>query len=689
MAGEIFYPPPFPSQGRRFVPIPQQVDQPPRRNVAATMALVLASWPTGFEHQAPQRASTVPIPQQGDQPPRKTNHVFARLIDSWTPPDPAPTQKSLNIAPLTLAYGSQPPPAGEALEAEQAESPWRDWQSYQPYQRRITAPIPAQGDQPPRFAGILADMLIAIQAWTPPDPLPQQRRPTVPIPQQGDQPPRLPTRLPHSLWLQEPPTPQVPEQSAAITATPAVQPPYVRLQDAILSSWRTDPAPRQRPATVPIPAQGDQPPRLPTQLAYSLWVLDPPLPPQTRPNAAVIPVPATTAQVPYVRLPDAILGAWQTDDPLRARGTTVPIPAQGDQPPRCSVGPMFGLVSSWNTDPWPTQRRLFVVTAPINPPPPSSATQKLALVRSWDAPDPWPTQRRLLAPIPQQGDQPPRRSNVNFGVILRAWEPPPPMPPRLVPSQSQTVITATVAGPGWYAADDGLTYNSGGPQALFPGEARRFWIDFSPMAEIVATDTLTGTPTVVMNPSGIAATAPAVAGNRVLVTLANPTLLNLAVPGDYAATMQVDTLGGSTFVRSGWIHVPDLGTIVFPSMGSGPVPSYPAVGWVVSDDGLVYAVGGPHRKDPAEVRRYWMDFAALTEIVAGDTINAAITPSVGSSPGGLAFANVDVVQSAGSNRVFVDISSGTANTEYQVVFVVTLMGGAVISRGGTLRCVYM
>lgn len=241
------------------------------------------------------------------------------------------------------------------------------------------------------------------------------------------------------------------------------------------------------------------------------------------------------------------------------------------------------------------------------------------------------------------------------------------------------VSTATppvaVAGPGWVASDNGLVPSWDGPRQLRMGERRRFYLDFGPMAELQAGDTLTGTPTV---SASLTAAAPAIVGTRVEVTLTD-----VPAPGEYPVSCQVDTTGGSRFVRSGWIHAPNFPAPPSASIGVGPVPTYPAVGWVVSDDGLVYAVGGPHRKAPAEVRRYWMDFVGLAEIKAGDSIKVSVTPTIGSTPSGLSFANVAV----SGTRVYVDISSGTLNVDYQVTFTITLNGGAVISRSGVLRVV--
>lgn len=133
---------PQPTQRRRFVPIPAQGDQPPRRTIALSMAVILASWPTGLEHPPRQgRRDVVPLtltygnqpprirprfswysPESQPQQPRKLiaativvaehptfTRLPAALLISWNA-EPNRAQYRRGIAPLALVYGDQPPP---------------------------------------------------------------------------------------------------------------------------------------------------------------------------------------------------------------------------------------------------------------------------------------------------------------------------------------------------------------------------------------------------------------------------------------------------------------------------------------------------------------------------------------------------------------------------------------------------
>lgn len=101
-----------------------------------------------------------------------------------------------------------------------------------------------------------------------------------------------------------------------------------------------------------------------------------------------------------------------------------------------------------------------------------------------------------------------------------------------------------------------------------------------------------------------------------------------------------------------------------------------SVGWYASDDGGTFPLASPHRKATADVRRYYMDFQALTEIQATDTIQSQTV-----SGGGLTVANPAI----NGKRIEADLSGGAVNTEYSVTFTATLSSGAVISRVGIVR----
>lgn len=109
----------------------------------------------------------------------------------------------------------------------------------------------------------------------------------------------------------------------------------------------------------------------------------------------------------------------------------------------------------------------------------------------------------------------------------------------------------------------------------------------------------------------------------------------------------------------------------------GPI-THPAEGWHASDDGLVYAVSPPRYKDPRDSRVYFMDFEALTELTAGDTIAGA---AVQVSPAGLFLLDVAV----DGPRILVTLYGGSINVAYGVSFTANLQGGSAITRTGTVR----
>lgn len=196
-----------------------------------------------------------------------------------------------------------------------------------------------------------------------------------------------------------------------------------------------EPFPQQPRRFVPIPAQGDQPPRYSPRSLYALvesW--RPPDPqPQQRP-LTVAPLSLTYGQQPprYSTAGlNAVVETWRPPDPQpQQRRPTVPIPAQGDQPPRYSPVQLYSLVGLWRPpDPQPWQRPVTapIPTAPPPPPPdnpPRYTTAALtSLVASWRPPDPAPQQRRRLAPIPTP-PPPPVPANqraVRMSVVLQAW----------------------------------------------------------------------------------------------------------------------------------------------------------------------------------------------------------------------------------------------------------------------------
>jgi hypothetical protein len=184
-SGGIYRHDPQPTQGRRFVPIPAQGDQPPRRNPALVgMVALLACWPAA---QQPQQRRTqiasllevaaveyVPPPRQqlffaeaewhaaqrregiapltliyGDEPPRRTEATRYAILETWRPPPPEPRQLPRNIAPLTLSYGDQPPP--RSIVVSQTIEAWKFIEAPRKLPARyVPEPIITADDPPPQ-----------------------------------------------------------------------------------------------------------------------------------------------------------------------------------------------------------------------------------------------------------------------------------------------------------------------------------------------------------------------------------------------------------------------------------------------------------------------------------------------------------------------------------------------------------
>lgn len=261
-----------PQQGRRYVPIPAQGQSPPNTYPANTLNTILASWPTGMEYAPYQRPLNIaPLTlTYGSQPPPYSTANLNNTLTAWVPPDPQPTQRPLNIVPLTFTYGNPPTPTNPAL-----------------------------------FNSIIG-------TWIPPDPLPTQRPPTAPIPAQGSQPPPFRQRQPDFTFYADFTPVETVESVAAILPSIVTQTPFIPYPIATIQSWQVDSLPVQRPTTSPITAQGQQPPPYSFVNAYSivnLWQPPDPLPVQ-RPPFAVIPPPIVNNPPTAQPFPWAIIFSW-------------------------------------------------------------------------------------------------------------------------------------------------------------------------------------------------------------------------------------------------------------------------------------------------------------------------------------------------------------------------------------------
>ena len=185
MNGGIYRHDPPPTQGRRFVPIPAQGDQPPLRTSAIMMALVLASWPNGAEYQPPQqRRAVAPLTlTYGEEPPRRSLAVLCGILDAWWSAGPQPWQLPRKVVPLTQV--SDAPPRGQAFLLALVRSAWEP--SPPPPQRdpKTIAPLTlVYGEEPPRRSlAVLCGILDAWSAGPQPWQLPRK---VVPLTQVSD-----------------------------------------------------------------------------------------------------------------------------------------------------------------------------------------------------------------------------------------------------------------------------------------------------------------------------------------------------------------------------------------------------------------------------------------------------------------------------------------------------------------------
>lgn len=364
-------------------------DKPPPYSVAELMQNTLVSHPTGFEYEPRQRIRYTPIPQQGDTPPKFNPAGILQIIDSWRPPDPQPWQLPLKIAPLTLTYGDKPPPYSTAELIQNALASFPTGLEHNPSQRIRYAPIPAQGDTPPKFSP--AQLFQLVDSWRPPDPAPWQHPLNfAPLTlTYGDKPPpySVAEMMKNTLvsWptgLEYEPR-QKPLNFAPLTLTYGDQPPRYSTANfrTIIDTWRPpDPQPNQQPITVPIPAQGDRPPfRFVQTIQY-----DDPWPQQR--------------QVQYPQSPVV--------------QTYIPPPSYP-----------WAVIQSWQTDPWPTQRptTASLLSLVYGTQPRFSFANEYAILREWIPPDPEPRQSPPFVPIPSQGDAPPLLNLSLFYQILNSW----------------------------------------------------------------------------------------------------------------------------------------------------------------------------------------------------------------------------------------------------------------------------
>lgn len=384
MANEsTFYPPPQPTQGRRFVPIPAQGQQPPfgPRPARVTTDLIRQSWepPDPQPYQRPLTIAPLRI-VYGNQPPLgnwPAEVIFNEVLRvSWEPPPPTPWQRPLTIAPLRIVYGSQPPPRNDALKMETVLASWPTGFEYQaPQLTELAATITL----PPvvTFVPFVRLPDHVFRSWEAPLQVTQPVNNDAPLSLvYGDQPPKM--RAAPMQWQYPDALPQQARPSIApLIASPPVVTftPFTSYPLALIQSWQAIESPQQRQRQVaPLTlTYGQQPPRYSTAINAVLsasWLPSDPSPQQ---RLVTRPIPSVVSLVPFVPYPMALVQSWNPPEPMPAQRplSLAPLTIRyGDQPPKYSPAQMLSLLSSWvPPDPMPYQR-VMTITATIAPPPP-------------------------------------------------------------------------------------------------------------------------------------------------------------------------------------------------------------------------------------------------------------------------------------------------------------------------------
>lgn len=272
---------------------------------------------------------------------------------------PMPTQKPLNVAPLTLVYGQQPPRIDPSPKVQarvviaswpEAGEPRLQFKNQQP-ERRYIAPLTLTYGQQPPTAGPLSvqEMAIARSSWEPPFVFPQELEGIAAVcvpPVVNNPPPRtLDQSIVRQTWE---PAFQYPESepNSASWNVPVVAQSFLPANETawwIGAAWREPFGDIQFSGTfLPLTLSVDQPPIIgelttaimaTTRGSWEPARAEPPRP------VAIAPLSLTYGQQPtaYARLQDAILRAWVLDWSAQSEGDTaawnVPIAIVNNPPP--------------------------------------------------------------------------------------------------------------------------------------------------------------------------------------------------------------------------------------------------------------------------------------------------------------------------------------------------------------------
>lgn len=403
-------------------PVGNQGDQPPRRSIAGLMAIV-AMWPvaTGPTLERPNldrvkiapltlAYGTQPVPSGPLSVTQYTNLVASRPPDR-EPVLGVPNGQQVKIAPLTLIYGQQTPLAPlSATEIAQIVSMWQvSWgaQSAAPNAAWNVPFIPPVVDVP--IGKRLPDWLFA--AWQP----------------AWYGPPR-----PVSIVTLQLPTGAAPVPSGPLSVVEVIN---------IVGQWPLGVGPQlpyapPRTAGVTSQPRADQPPVLgpvtPSEYAQLVSQWQQTWGAQTAPPNAGWNVPPILSAVVYAPLPRLIWTAWEPPyiAPPRPVSIVVLTLPTGQQPPTqyaLSINTLLATVAQWRED-WKSQA--VAPSAGWNVPPivvrVPFATPPRLVWTAWEPPYIAPPRPVIIAPLTlPRGVQPPPISPLAVNKIMlavRLWE---------------------------------------------------------------------------------------------------------------------------------------------------------------------------------------------------------------------------------------------------------------------------
>lgn len=635
-------------------------DKPPPAPHSVNDKTILGYWePPAPLPTIPQRNYDVPLTlTYGDQPPvvssqRDIDVQSSVLAMAWEPGPPLPTIPQRRfVAPLTLSYGDQPPFLNRQAIPYQSVDYNQPQRSFfaplipvivaaQPAYTRLPqwiidawqpATIPVQklvgiapltltyGNQPPPYSTVVNGKVILGQ-WETPAPLPtipQRSYIVVQTLTYGDQPPRLVRQFIPTVDS------FIPQQQrsgiASLIPPVSVQPPFTRLPNWIIDSWKQvdQPTfPRNNVAPLAL-TYGDRPPPLKNTIPLQA---DTYFPQQARAGVASFAV-TVVSQVPFVAQPSFIVNSWN--------------PAPFSLPPSSKIAPL---------------------TLTYGSQPPKLRQQNIPY---WDNASPQQSQSKI-APLVS--------GYVPFTVIPRwildSWQPAFVIPSRypFFPLGGTSTIAATWRCRVASEIDDSVK--------LFAlvGDVRRFAFDFGDIEEIANGQTITAAT---ITGSGFTTSGQLIGSYRVSAAFICSTA------GDLSVTCTATLSGGGSVQRTEVLSVSDTGVAV----STAPAGGLPSITGTISGvwrcGTASELLDGPRLYGRAgEIRRLAFDLGDVEEIVAGETITAASINGTGFTTTGIAasayrVAALFTISGSGTRTVLLTVRlSGGGTVTRQGVLVIT------------------